>query len=340
MNDGDTFGWGLVGPGRIAHKFADALRGVEDSRLVAVQGRDAQRAQDFAARWGAASAGTDLDVLLADPAVHGVYIATPHAFHAATIARCLQAGKPVLCEKPLVTDARTARELIALSQQRGVFLMEAVWTRYLPIYEQLARWLRDGVIGRVNSVQSSICFNATYDETSRAFDPVQAGGALFDLGIYSLTMTRWVLAQAADGECPPLQGLHAHASMAPNGVDRRLAAMLEFGDGLVSQFVCGLDGSADNGLRVHGELGSIEVQAPFWGASAALLARPGAETVYASAPHAVNGFEYEIADAQASIRAGLIESPGISHADTLASTEWMDRIRAQVGLRYPFDPAV
>ncbi|HLL10633.1 MAG TPA: Gfo/Idh/MocA family oxidoreductase [Rubrivivax sp.] len=340
MNDIETFGWGLIGPGRIAHKFADALRGVEGARLVAVQGRDAQRAQDFAARWGAASAGVDIDALLADPAVHGVYIATPHAFHGAAIARCLQAGKPVLCEKPLVTDAGMAREVMALSRERGVFLMEAVWTRYLPIYEQLARWLRDRVIGRVNGLQSSICFKAPYDERSRPFDPAQAGGALFDLGVYSLTMTRWVLTHAAGGKCPPLQGLQAHAAMAASGVDARLSAMLDFGDGLVSQFVCGLDGSADNSLRLHGELGSIEIQAPFWGASAAMLVRPGAETVYASAPHAVNGFEYEIAEAQACIRAGLLESTGMTHADTLATTEWMDRIRGQVGLRYPFDPAV
>ena len=337
MNGVDAFGWGLVGPGRIAHKFADALRGVDGAKLVAVQGRDAQRAQEFAARWGATSAGVDLDALLADPAVQGVYIATPHAFHAAAIARCLQAGKPVLCEKPLVTDSRMAREVMALSQARGVFLMEAVWTRYLPIYEQVASWLRGRVIGRINSVQSSICFKAAYDAGSRAFDPDQAGGALFDLGIYSLTMTRWVLAQAAGGECPLLQGLQAHASMAPSGVDARLAAMLDFGNGLVSQFVCGLDGDADNSLRLHGELGSIEIQRPFWGSSAAMLVRPGTETVYASAPHAVNGFEYEIAEAQACIRAGLLESAGMSHDDTLATTDWMDRIRAQVGLRYPFD---
>ena len=340
MNQPDTFGWGLVGPGRIAHKFADALRGVDGARLVAVQGRDAQRAQDFATRWGAASAGVDIDALLTNPAVHGVYIATPHAFHAAAIARCLHAGKPVLCEKPLVTDGRMAREVIALSKARGVFLMEAVWTRYLPVYEQVASWLRGRAIGRINSVQSSICFRAPYDPGSRAFDPAQAGGALFDLGIYSLTMTRWVLAQAAGGECPPLQGLEAHAAMAASGVDARLAAMLHFGDGLVSQFVCGLDGSADNSLRVHGELGSIEVEAPFWGANAAMLVRPGAETVYASAPHAVNGFEYEIAEAQTCIGAGLLESASMRHADTLATTDWMDRIRERVGLRYPFDPAV
>lgn len=331
-----AFGWGLLGPGRIAHKFADALRGVPASRLVAVHGRDLQRAQAFASRWAAASAGVDIDTLLADPAVDGVYIATPHAFHATAIRQCLLAGKPVLCEKPLVTDSSNARELVTLAQQARVFLMEAVWTRFLPVYDQVGLWLREGRIGRVNAIQSSICFDIAYDASSRAFDPAQAGGALFDLGIYSLTMTRWVLAQAL-GACPPLQGLHAHAAFAPSGVDQRLAATLDFGNGVVSQLICGLDGCADNSLRIHGERGVIEVKPPFWGASVAQLILPGEPPVVADSPHAVNGFEYQIANAQACIRAGLIQSPVVTHADSLATTDWMDRIRALVGLRYPFD---
>ena len=330
-----SFGWGLVGPGRIAHKFADALRGVPGARLAAVQGRDLPRAQAFAGRWGAASATADLAAMLADPAVHGVYIATPHAFHAAAIRACLLAGKPVLCEKPLVTDAATAGELIRLAQQQRVFLMEAVWTRLLPVYTQVAQWLP--TIGRVTALQSSMCFAIDFDADSRVFDPAQAGGALFDLGIYNLTMTRWILSKAC-GECPPLQGLHACARMAPTGVDRHLAASLDFGNGLASQFVCGFDGSADNSLRVHGEHGSIEVKAPFWAAMDALLIQPDAATVQTSAAHAVNGLEYEIAEAQACIGAGLLQSPAVTHADTLATAEWMDRIRAQIGLRYPFDP--
>lgn len=334
-----TFGWGLLGPGRIAHQFADALRGVPaGARLVAVQGRDAGRAAAFAQRWGAARATDSLAELLANPAVQGVYIATPHAFHADAVRHCLLAGKPVLCEKPLVTDAARARELAALAQQRGVFLMEALWTRFLPIYGQVAQWLRDGAIGPVRALQSSFCFNTPFDPQSRAYDPAQAGGALLDIGIYNLAVTRWVLAQQL-GACPELQGLQVHAVMAPTGTDQRLSAMLDFGGGLTSQFVCGFDGEAENCFHLLGERGTITIERNFWGASVAWLARQGAEPQRASAPLAVNGFEYEIAEAQRCIAAGLPESPGMPLAETIATLEWMDLIRARIGLRYPFDRA-
>jgi predicted dehydrogenase len=336
--NGTEFGWGLVGPGRIAHKFAEALRGVPGARLVAVQGRDHGRAQDFAQRWQAELATTDLDALLAHPGVQAVYIATPHAFHASAIAQCLGAGKPVLCEKPLVTDAHTAQALCALAERQRCFLMEAVWTRFLPIYAQVGAWLREGAVGRLNTLQSSLCFRSPYDPQSRAFDPAQAGGALLDVGIYNLNITRWVLAQAL-GHCPPLQGLQAHAHWAPTGVDQRLSAMLDFGNGLVSQFVCGFDGRADNSFRIHGERGWIEIEALFWGAASARLHLPDAPVRAVSAPHAVNGFEGQIAEAQRCIAAGLLESPTMPWAETLQTTAWMDAIRARIGLRYPFDPA-
>jgi predicted dehydrogenase len=333
------FGWGLVGPGRIAHRFADALRGVPGAHLVAVQGRDEGRARDFAERWGAPWSGTGLDALLARDDVHAVYIATPHAFHAEAIVRCIAAGKPVLCEKPLVTDAITAARLVALAAERRVFLMEALWTRFLPVYAHVERWLREGAIGTVQSVQSSFCFPGRYDPASRTFDPAQAGGALLDLGVYNLSMSQWVLARtAADGRCPAVTGIHASAVIAPTGVDQRLAGMLHFDGGAVAQFVCGFDGLADNALAVHGSAGTVEVRGGFWSGSQAVLTRAGADPEPVHAPHAVNGFEYEVAEAQRCVRAGLLESPGVPHADTLAVTDWMDRLRALVGVRYPFDP--
>jgi predicted dehydrogenase len=334
-----AFAWGLIGPGRIAHRFADALRGVEGgARLVAVQSRDAGRAAAFAQRWGASQATDSLAELLANPHVQGVYIATPHAFHADAIQASLQAGKPVLCEKPLVTDAATARALCQRAQQLGVFLMEALWTRFLPIYALVGQWLQQGAIGRLRALQSSFCFNTPFDPGSRAFDPAQAGGALLDIGIYNLAVTRWVLAQSL-GACPALQGLAVHAVMSPTGTDQRLSAMLDFGGGLSSQFVCGFDGEAENRFHILGEKGTITLERNFWGASVAWLDRHGAEPIRASAPLAVNGFEYEVAEAQRCIAAGLLESPGMPHAETIATLEWMDTIRARIGLRYPFEPA-
>lgn len=339
-----SFNWALVGPGRIAHRFAEAVTGIPGARLRAVVGRDAARAAEFAARWAAPQSGTELAAVLDDPAVDAVYIATPHAQHGEPIRACLQAGKPVLCEKPLVPHGALGRELVALARARGVFLMEAVWTRFLPAYALAGGWLREGRIGALRAIQSSFCFPAPFDPRSRLFDPALAGGALLDIGIYNLTATRWALQtqQPPGGTCSePLQ-LHLHGELAPSGVDRRVTGTYLFPGGISSQFVCGLDGWADNSLRLYGELGTITLPSPFWGAAEAWLqlGRPGVEAhppERAAAPHRINGFEYEIEEAMRCIRAGLVESPLLPHDETLAVLAWMDEIRARLGVRYPFE---
>ena len=338
-----TFGWGVVGPGKIAHQFAEAVQRSPGMRLASVAGRDHARASTFAARWahdrGPAHAAAGLEAMLADPAVDAIYVATPHAFHADAVRRALEAGKPVLCEKPLVPDLASGMELVELARHRRVFLMEAVWTRYLPIYGVVARWLREGAIGHVRAIQSSFCFNLPFDAASRAYDPAQAGGALLDIGIYNLTMTRWAM-QAATGACPTLESFQARATLAPTGVDQRLSATLELAGGVVSQFICGFDTTADNALRILGEEGSIVVPAQFWQAThARLRVANGAEFTEAR-PFRVNGFEYEIEDAVQLIRSGALESPTIPLDETLETLRWMDRIRAQVGVRYPFEAAL
>jgi predicted dehydrogenase len=214
--------------------------------------------------------------------------------------------------------------------------MEAVWTRFLPAYTVAGQWLRDGAIGGLRSIQSSFCFPASFAPGSRLFDPALAGGALLDVGIYNLNVTRWVL-QTSSGTCPEPSSIHASGVLAPTGVDQRVAATVSFADGLVSQFVCGLDGCATNSLVIHGECGVIELPAWFWEATEARLRRTGETEQRIQAPFEVNGFEYEIAEAQRCIRAGQIESTTMPHAETLATLRWMDEIRAQIGVRYPFE---
>jgi len=334
-----TFGWAVIGPGKIAHRFADAVHRTDGAGLVVVQGRDSARAAAFAQSWSrdgtTVKATTDVDALLSDDHVDGIYIATPHAFHADAIGCCLAAGKPVLCEKPLVVNQAEGVAAISLSRENRVFLMEAVWTRFLPVYAVVREWLQQGAIGGVRAIQSSFCFNLPFDPAHRAFDPAQAGGSLLDLGIYNLTMTRWILAMVL-GKCPPLKSLHASAVLASTGVDQRLAATLEFADGVTSQFVCGFDASADNTLRIIGERGVISVPS-FWQGTDAQLRVAGKDAVNISRPFRVNGFEGEIEEAMARIRQGDIESPVISHAETLETLVWMDRIRDIVCVRYPFE---
>jgi predicted dehydrogenase len=336
-----TFRWALIGPGGIAQRFAQALPAVPGAELAAVLGRDPARAQAFAERYATPGAAqprvlSDAAELLADARIDGVYIATPHAQHGEWAQRCLQAGKPVLCEKPLVPNLAQAKALVALAREQNVFLMEAVWTRFLPIYAVLQRWLAEQAIGEIRGMQSSFCFPNVYDPAHRLYNPALAGGALLDIGIYNLTVTRWVLQQAL-GACPEARAIHATGLLAPTGVDQRVAATLDFGQGLSSQFICAVDTRADNGFRIFGSRGSIELPQHFWQATQAVLHRDGQPSENVQAPHRINGFEGEIEEAQRCIRAGQIESAVMPHAETLATLAWMDEIRAQLGVRYPFE---
>lgn len=336
-----TFAWGVIGPGKVARRFAAALSGIPGAGLRAVLGRDAMRAADFAANCtngdgSHPSVARNCHELLADPRLDGIYIATPHAQHGEWVRQCLEAGKPVLCEKPLVPNLAQALALVRLARERHVFLMEAMWTRFLPAYAIVAQWLRDESIGELHAIQSTFCFHAPFEPAGRLYNPVLAGGALLDLGIYNLAVTRWVL-QTALGACPEPLAIEATGVLAPTGVDQRVTATLHFPGDFDSQFVCGLDGTSENALTIFGERGVIVLPTCFWQATEARLHQTGESAQTLPAPFRVNGFEYEIEEAQRCIRAGLVESPRMTHDDTLATLQWMDEIRRQVGVRYPFD---
>lgn len=165
------FRWGILGPGRIAHRFAQDLQVVEGATLQAVASRSAARARDFADLYGATAAYDSDEALAADPAVDAVYIATPHRFHFDQTRLCLEAGKPVLCEKPFTVNAAQARALIPLAQAKGLFMMEALWSRFLPVYRQVRAWLDEGEIGEIKLVVSTFCFQPERDPSDRKFNP-------------------------------------------------------------------------------------------------------------------------------------------------------------------------
>lgn len=335
------FAWGLVGPGRIAHQFADAVQRSPGMCLARVQGRDAARAEAFAQRWAvhgrpAPQAGTDLAALLADPAIDAVYIATPHAQHAEAIEAALHAGKPVLCEKPLVATAAQAERVVALARERGVFLMEALWTRFLPVYAAMRGWFGQGGLGAVCAVQASFAYPTRYDPADRQWNPAAAGGALLDIGIYPLAVMRWAL-ETEPGTCPAVTRSVVTGTLAPSGVDQRVHASLWFEGGAVGQFVTALDHLGDNSLRILGEHGVITVDNPFWAATRARLSRLGQPDAELHCPFELNGFEYQVREAARCVRAGLRECPGMPLSESLALAAWLDDARRAVGVRYPFD---
>lgn len=335
------FTWGLIGPGGIAHRFADAVHRLPGTHLHSVLGRDPTRAAAFVQHWTrdgqpAPQLATSLGALLCDEAIDAIYIATPHSSHGEFAAHCLAAGKPVLCEKPLVPSLAQAQALVALAQHGQVFLMEALWTRFLPLYAVLRQRLAAGEIGELRAIQSSFCFAPPFDAASRVFSPALAGGTLLDIGIYNLAATRWVL-QAALGHCPEPTRIQATGVLAPTGVDQRVTATLEFPQGITSQFTCAFDSISENALHIFGSAGSITVPHNFWEATQATLHRPGREPEALEAPFAINGFEYEIEETMRCVRAGLLQSPQMPHTETLALVAWMDELRRQLGVRYPFE---
>jgi predicted dehydrogenase len=333
LSSSEPFGWALVGPGAIARRFAAALKGVDGARLAAVASRDRERAAAFAREWGdAGTTSGDLASALARPDVHAVYVCTPHPHHAAAVRAALEAGKPVLCEKPLTPSAAATRPLVELASARRVFLMEAVWTRFLPIYDQVRAWLDAGAIGRVHAMQSSFVIDRPFQPGNRRYTAALGGGALLDIGIYNITVSRMVLPGV------PVQGWDLQAQLGGEDVDVQLTATLDFGEGRSSQFHCGWYGHADNTFRIYGERGHIVVHGGgFWQSTAATLERAEQPAQTVEAPFRVNGFEYEIEEVMRCVRAGLVESPRLPPAESLAIVELMDAMRARIGVRYPFE---
>lgn len=327
------FGWALVGPGNIARRFAAAVKGIEGTRLAAVVGRDADRAAAFAAQWGDGTtmASADLAATLARADVHAVYVCTPHPQHAAPVRAAIEAGKPVLCEKPLTPSAAVTRPLVELARERRVFLMEAVWTRFLPIYATVRRWIADGRIGAVRAMQSGFVIDRPTIAGHRRTTAALGGGTLLDIGIYNLTVSRMALPGV------PLCGFEVQALKNDDGVDLQLQALLDFGDGRMSQFVCGWFADGPNEFLILGERGSIVVHGGFWQATRATLHASGEAAQTVNAPFRINGFEYEIEEAMRCIRAGLTESPTLPPAESLAVVELMDAMRARIGVRFPFE---
>lgn len=342
LEEHGQFRWGVVGPGRIAHTFAAAVAALPGMRLVAVAGRTPAAAHAFASRWSApeapVSAEADALALLARGDLDAVYVATPHSAHAAVVAECLRAGVPVLCEKPLVATGAQARCLAALARERRVFLMEALWSRFLPVYDVVRAWLAGGRIGVPHAIAATLCYREPYDPHSRLYDPARAGGALLDFGVYALSMVRWAAA-TAHGRAPAMRVVAASGVRAPSGVDARVAAQLEFADGTLAHVLCAFDTDARNGLWIHGSQGSVTVHDDFWRGARATLRRRHEPALHVERPFAPTGFEGQIVEVVERVRRSELESPRMPLAESVAVAECMDDIRARLGVRYPFETA-
>ncbi|WP_309085636.1 Gfo/Idh/MocA family oxidoreductase [Chelativorans sp.] len=251
--DSTSFGWGIVGTGAIAHQFAADLAHAPGARLAAVQSRSPDKAQAFAERFPYTKAYGDLDALLADPDIRAVYIATPNALHAEQALRAIEAGKPVLIEKPVGVSSGQAQAIESAAREQGVFAMEAMWSRFLPAIRHAREIVLAGAIGTVKSLRADLSYYRPQEPGSRFFAP-DGGGAALDLGVYPLSLAIHFLGlpERVSGAWQAVQ----------TGVDLRMRFEL-FYPGAKATVSCGLDRTGSNLLAIEGSEGTLQIHAPF-----------------------------------------------------------------------------
>ena len=325
--------WGILGPGGIAHKFASALKAIPDTEITAVGSRDLQRADAFADTFDIPHRHGSYVELANNPEVDVVYVATPHPFHKACAMLCLEAGKAVLCEKPFTVDVEQAEALIACAREHKRFLMEAMWTRFIPVMVKVREWLADGAIGEPcmltadfgNQVELS-----TENLEGRLFAPKLAGGALLDIGVYTVSLASMVFGTPTE--------ITSLAHIGETGVDERAAILLGYDAGQIASLSCAITTRTSQDARIFGTTGAIHIP-NFSRATSATLEVLGKEPLQIEIPFTDNGFEYQVLEVINCLRAGKLESDAMPLDESLSIIKTMDVARAQWGLEYPpFSP--
>ena len=332
--------WGILATGSIAHTFAQGLKHSSTGCLVAVGSRRKETAERFGAEFGlpAGSCHGSYEALLRDDRVQIVYVSNPHSSHAEWAVKCAEAGKHVLCEKPLAMNAAEAERIVAAARENSVFLMEAFMYRCHPQTLELARLVRDGAVGAVRAIQATFSFCTPEDPRSRLFDPALGGGAILDVGCYPASMTR-LIAGAATGKpfADPLE-LNAVGQFGGTGADVYASAVVRFPGDILAQLSCGLRVAQDNAVRIYGEEGWIHVPVPWaparnGGASRIYLHRLGndqPEEIVFSAPENLPAHLYTLEADHAAEHLSQGESPAMSWADSLGNMRTLDLWRAAI----------
>ncbi len=319
--------WGIIGPGKIAQKFAAAIPLAGNAVLYAVASSDGGRARAFAEKYGAATYYDRYEALISDPEIDAVYIATPHAFHARHALLCLSQNKPVLCEKPMALNHAQVKQMVDVSRLHHTFLMEAMWTRFLPAIEKILEIVNAGSIGTVGHVRGDFGFYAPFDPDSRLFDLKLGGGSLLDIGVYPLWLCLAVLGKPDE--------ITASGTLAPTGADESCLAVLHYKKGAIASAFSTLNVYTSLTAEVGGTTGTVVIPSPWYKSNTFSLRRPGEEEQRFTFEAVDNGFEYQIREVMRCLNLGLIESPLMSHAFSLSLSETMGLIRQQLGVSYP-----
>lgn len=324
-----NFKVGFLGAGNIAASMAQALCGITDEVTAwAIASRDLEKARAFAEKWHFQKAYGSYEELVNDPEIDLIYVATPHSHHYEHAKLCLEHGKAALVEKSFTANRKLAEELISLSEEKGVFLSEAMWTRFLPARHIVRELMDSGVIGEVQSLSGEFSANLTH--IPRLCRPELAGGALLDLGVYALTFASMYF---GDDMVKVTSTCQKHET----GVDATDEIDIVYRDGRTAHLRTSMVSELNRGGTLYGTKGSIFVERLSNYTAIRVYDREGNLTQDVPIPAQVNGYEYEVLACKRAMAAGQLECAEMPHAQTLEIMGQMDALREAWGVKYPFE---
>ena len=313
--------WGILGTGTIAHAFSAALRGM-DARIAAVGSRRQESADSFGDAFAIGRRHASYEALVADPEVDVVYVATPNALHKDHVILCLKAGRAVLCEKPLAISADEGEAMVGCARERGLFLMEAMWTGFFPAIAKLEELLAAGAIGEPRLVTADFGFREEeVDPEQPLFDKALGGGALLDVGSYGLWLAALVLGEPT--------GLTSQAHLGETGVDEQSAVVMSYPGGALAILHTAIRTETPQEAVIAGTRGWIRLDAPWWRPARLRLKVHGADEQIFDLPYEGNGYAHEAREVMRCLHAHETESPRMPLAQSLSILRTMDSLRAQ-----------
>ncbi len=319
--------WGILGTGGIAAHFATGLGSVPGAAITAVGSRTQEAADRFGERFGVPRRHGSYAALAADPEVDVVYVATPHTLHRANSLLCLGAGKAVLCEKPFALNAGEAAEVIAAARARGLFLMEAMWSRYYPAMVRARELLAAGAIGEPRLLHADLGFRATVNPVGRLFNPALGGGALLDVGVYPVSLASMIFGEPT--------AIASQAHLGETGVDEQAGMVLSYAGGQLAVLYTSIRTLTPHEALIMGTAGMLRLGLDWHKPNRLTITKPGQPEEVIPLPFEGNGYNYEAIEVGDCLRAGRRESAAMPLDETLAIMRTLDTIRAQWGLRYP-----
>jgi predicted dehydrogenase len=318
--------FGIIGLGKVAHKFAHDLALVDGCVLQAVGSRNLKKARKFATEHQATQFYSSYEEVAADPEIAIIYIATPHVFHFENTMMCLHAGKAVICEKPFAMNLEEVEIMIQTAKDKNLFLMEALWTRFIPSTLKVIELMEQNTIGKIHSIQANFGYVATTEPTSRLIARELGGGSLLDIGIYPIFISLLLLGTPVETA--------SIAQLSKTGIDQHCAMLMKFKNGATAILESTFLTMTSNEAALYGSKGKITMQAPFHHTEKIVVEINGTEPYQIASPMIGNGYAHEIEEVKNCLIAGKIESDKMSFINSLELMKTLDLIRSQVNLTY------